>query len=364
MYLWAIERAGYSVDAYLSKNSRVRKWIEGEKFPTVRQLEDFASSMHVPYGYLFLNTPPKEVMPIPLFRGTSTASTLDLNIYETVQAMLYRQEWAEEYIQDQLDGRELPFVGSMSVREGVSNVVAKMRTLLDLEEDWLFSEKTSAAAVNRIAQRVEELGVITSFNGIVGHSTQRKLSVEKCRGFALVSKFAPLIFVNNGDAKSAQLFTIIHEFAHLLLGVSAGFGGIEDIGNDEEAFCDQVAATFLVPKALLVSQFETYGGSIEKCASRFKVSRLVIARRAYALGLLSFGEYREFYNQYKLEWKNTPKSASGRGDFYKVATKRVGALFGGYVGTAVSSGYLLHDEAYRLTGLHGKSFDQVIYNQG
>lgn len=362
MYLWAIARAGYSVDVYLSKYNLVREWIEGEKCPTVRQLEWFANSVHVPYGYLFLDTPPQEVMPIPLFRGTSNASKLDLNIYETVQTMLYRQEWAEEYIKEQLGGQELSFIKSMSVDSGVGSVVAAIRGLLDLPQDWAFSEKTSASAVNRVAQRMEELGIITSFNGIVGNSTRRKLSVEGCRGFALVSTFAPIIFINNGDAKSAQLFTLIHEFTHLLLGVSAGFGGIEDMADRVEVFCDNVAASFLVPKTLFISQWEEHGGSIDKCAGKFKVSPLVIARRAYALNLISANDYREFYNRYKLTWQSKPALTSGGGSFYMSATKRVGALFGAYIGSAVSSGYLLHREAYRLTGLHGKSFDRVIYN--
>lgn len=362
---WAIQRAGHNVDAYLEKNDMVRSWVEGEKFPTMRQLEDFADSMYVPCGYLFLDTPPVESMPIPLFRGSSSASNMNLNVYETVLTMQYRQEWAEEFIQDQLELEELSFIGSMTVRDGIDKVITKIRELLDLEENWAFSERDSASAANRIAQQMEAIGVITSFNGVVGNNTHRKLSVEECRGFALVSKRAPFIFINNDDAKSAQLFTLIHEFTHLLLGISAGFGGIEDIDDDiSERFCDQVAAAFLVPQMLFVTQWKMNSGSIEKCAKKFKVSQLVIARRAYALNMLSAHDYQEFYSQYRATWKNTKKSSeSSSGNFYFSAAKRVGKLFGAYVNTAVSSGYLLHRDAYRLTGLHGKSFDKVITNQ-
>lgn len=365
MLKWAIQRAGHNVETYLDNNDKVRSWIEGEKHPTMRQLEDFADSMYVPCGYLFLDTPPTEVMPIPLFRGSSIASNMNLNVYETVLTMQYRQEWLEEFIKNELDGEELSFVNSMSVNDGVDKVVDRIRELLNLDENWAFTERDSASAANKLSQQMEAIGVVTSFNGVVGNNTHRKISVEECRGFALVSSIAPFVFVNNDDAKSAQLFTLIHEFTHLLLGISAGFGGIDDSHDDiSEKFCDQVAATFLVPKMLFVAQWKMSEGSIEKCAKKFKVSPLVIARRAYAMNMLSAHDYQEFYNRYKAIWKNPKKvSESGSGNFYLSAAKRVGRLFGAYVNTAVSSGYLLHRDAYRLTGLHGKSFDKVITNQ-
>ena len=331
----------------------------------MRQLEDFAAKMYVPYGYLFLDNPPVEEMPIPLFRGSSSAANMNLNVYETVLTMQYRQEWAEEYIQDQLGGEELPFVGSMSIKDGIDNVIIRIRELLELEENWAFSERDSASAVNKLSQQMEAIGVVTSFNGVVGNNTHRKISVEECRGFALVSKIAPFVFVNNDDAKSAQIFTLIHEFTHLLLGISAGFGGIEDTHDDDsERFCDQVAAAFLVPKLLFISQWRATEGSIDKCAKKFKVSSLVIARRAYAMNMLSAQDYQEFYAHYKAIWKNPKRTSAYRsGNFYLSAAKRVGKLFGAYVSTAVRSGYLLHRDAYRLTGLHGSSFDKVITNQ-
>ena len=96
-------------------------------------------------------------------------------------------------------------------------------------------------------------------NGVVGNNTHRKLKVEEFRGFALTDRYAPLIFVNGADWKSAQMFTLAHELAHVWLGPAGegltGFEGVFPADTGVEGFCDRAAVEFLVPARALKQQW-------------------------------------------------------------------------------------------------------------
>ncbi|MDR0987937.1 MAG: ImmA/IrrE family metallo-endopeptidase [Prevotellaceae bacterium] len=357
-YSWAIQRAGLSVDDYINRHPKttVSKWISGEKQPTIKQLEDFAKSVNVPFGFLFVPTVPKEEIPFPLFRGNARIDSFNLNVYDTVVKVVQRQEWLEDYLKEN-DIETCPFVATMSIKNSVQEVVVALRKILNLNDTWAFGLSTSNEAVNELSNRIEDVGIFLTYNGVVGNNGRRPISVQDCRGFALVNKEAPYIFINNSDSKSAQLFTLIHELAHILVGVSAGYAGDAGYEHDyTEKFCDQVAAEFLVPSNLLTTVWNNDG--IPSAAKKFKVSELVIARRARDIGLIDSEQYRMFYLQYMQRMPANKKTSGG--DYYRTSVKRVGRSFAIHVRNAVNSRQLSYTEAYRLTGLYGQTYDQFM----
>lgn len=355
---WAFKRAGYNEETAVEAFPQLADWLADEKLPTMAQLQKFAAKFHAPLGFLFLEKAPVESIPIPMFRGAAgRAGHFDLNVYDTVLDIQSRQDWLEEYLTGNgIDTCQLVHV--VNLRTPVAEAVFRLRTALQLDPRWAFSLANADAAVNILTDRLEQAGFFIAYNGIVGNNTHRPLQVSECRGFALVNDAAPFIFVNSADSKSAQMFTLIHEAAHIMLGVSAGHAGEEENHNVTERYCDCVAAEFLVPQSVLM---EIWRNDIKKAARRFKVSDLVIARRCRDLGMLSQDQYRQFWASYCLRPK-TGKNAGSGGNFYLTSVKRIGRTFAIHVRNAVESRQLEYTEAYRLTGLHGKTFDHFMLN--
>ncbi len=358
---WAIQRAGYELEEYLDSKPKVKGWMEASSLPTVRQLEEFTKRLHVPFGYMFLPSPPEEEVSIPFFRaGKESRDQISLELFDTVRIIEKRQDWLSDYLKD--EGFDpLDFVGKYTVENSVEEIVTNIRETLDIPIDWAKHHTNMFSTLNYLTSKIEEKRIIVTFNGVVGNSNGRTLKVEECRGFVLIDEYTPFMFINAKDAKVAQVFTLFHELAHIWLGVSAGSDDKQFFPEDNEVelLCDKVAAEFLVPKMLLLNNWEEEQ-DFRKLYKKFKVSPIVIARRSLELGLISRREYFDFYNTYKAETKNTQQGAGG--NFYLNNKKRISTQFARFVSSAVKEKKILYTEAYKLTGLKGKTYTEFTEN--
>ncbi|MDX2053614.1 MAG: ImmA/IrrE family metallo-endopeptidase [Polyangiaceae bacterium] len=361
---WACERSRIDEVVLSVRFPHVEAWERGHKQPTLKQLEAFAKATHTPLGYFFLPEHPVERLPIQDFRTVrSKVAQPSADLLDTIYAMQRRQDFMSEERRDG-EGEPLDFVGSARLADNPEAVGREMRRVVGLDDGWAAEVKTWTEAVGELRRRAEKLGVIAVINGVVGNNTSRKLDVDEFRGFALTDSYAPLIFVNGADAKSAQMFTLAHELAHLWLGRDgegvSGFEGIFPGGERVEQFCDRAAAEFLVAGDELKKQWPTVkqaGDRFERLARHFKVSPIVAARRAMDLRLVGRDAFFKFYNDYTQRERDQVKAASG-GDFYNTQNTRLGQSFALAVMRAALEGRLSFKEAYDLTGLRGGAFQE------
>ncbi len=349
---------------------QLKTWERGDKRPTAKQLEAFAKATNTPLGFLFLPAPPAEKLPIRDLRTVKDKpSRPSPELLDTIYAMQRRQDWLrEERIDSEAGARE--FVGSARLNDDPQAVGQEMRRAVGVADEWAAQVANWQEAVSELRRRIEDLGVLSVINGVVGNNTHRKLDVEEFRGFALTDPQAPLIFVNGADAKSAQMFTLAHELAHVWLGPEgeglSGFDGIFPGDTRVETFCDQAAAEFLVPARELKERWRDVKGAsdaFEQIARRFKVSPIVAGRRAMDLHLVNRETFFDFYKEYTKRERQRVKPAGG-GDFYNNQNTRVGATFATSVMRAALEGRLSFKEAYDLTGLRGGAFQKYARRLG
>ena len=370
---WARERAYFDpvelAGKLQVKPERVLEWERSGEI-SMAQVGKLAQRTYTPEGYLFLDEPPDDSLPIADFRtvGDQALNRPSPNLLDTIYQMQRRQDWMrEELLIDEADPLEL--VGSFHGSTDFEDVADGMREALSLEPGWASDNSTWGAALRFLRNRIEEAGVLVFINGIVGNNTHRRLDPDEFRGFALIDQYAPLIFINNADYTSAQMFTLAHELAHIFVGEEgvSNFDDMLPVNHATESFCNNIAAEFLVPHAGLAELWQTVADDAEpyqKIARRFKVSVIVAARRILDIGLIDRGQYFEFYGRYLADERRQKESRTGGGDFWNNQNARLGRRFAAAVARAVKEGRLLHREAYRLTELRGDSFENMPENMG
>ena len=358
---WARERAGISQENLATKFKKLPEWEDGKIQPTLKQVEAFARAVHAPIGFLFLREPLEEAVPIPDFRtfAEHAATRPSPNLLDTVYTMQQRQAWLRKHLIEN-EAEPLAFAASARVADDPDAVGREMRRTLGLDDGWAMGVRTWQDAVNELRCMIEKIGVMAVINGIVGNNTHRRLSVGEFRGFALTDHYAPLIFVNGADAKSAQMFTLAHELAHIWLG-KGGLSGFENLlpgGTDMENWCNRAAAEFLVPSNELREcwpQVRRKQHRFEVLGQSFKVGPLVAARRAMDLKLIERSTFLDFYARYLNREHRGGATAFG-GNFYNTQNSRVGKLFATHVMRAAMGEQVGFREAYQLTGLRGGTF--------
>jgi len=361
---WAVDRSGLSLADVESRFPKLRQWIAGQSQPTLRQLESLARLTLTPLGFFFLAEPPVERLPIPYFRtlGDEASHGYSPDLLDTIHTMQRRQAWLREFLVDQ-GQRMLPFVGSAKPGELPMSVGRRIRNALQLDPAWAGRLPSWTEALQVLHEAMDDAGIMVVVNGIVGNNTHRKLDPEEFRGFVLADEFAPLVFANGADGKAAQMFTLAHELAHVFFGSSAAFDlrEMSPAKDATEQACDKVAAEFLVPQEELRRMWPSVRGDSERfqfIARKFKVSTLVAARRTLDLHLIPRAEFFAFYHDYLNDERRKGAQKAKGGDFYANQNLRVGRRFASTVFRAVKEGKLLYAEAYRLTGLYGKTFDR------
>jgi Zn-dependent peptidase ImmA (M78 family) len=372
MIEWAIKRSQLAENALKTPILQLaRQWVNGNELPTLPKLDEFSKKVRVPFGYLFLDTPPDEPLPIADFRtfDDQTPRNPSPNLLDTISDMQLRQNWMrEEMIANEME--PIAFVNSVGKTETIVAATAHIRNSLGLLENWTKDCKDEEDCFAQLRHAADQLGILIFLNGIVGVNPHRPLNCQEFRGFVLSDEYAPLIFVNGNDTKAARLFTLTHELVHLALGKSGLFNLHKfDISQDElEYRCNKIAAEVLVPSVIFERAWHNcpsdmpFAETIVKLARNFRVSRLVIARLALDRQLISRKLFLAFYKESKTEWEylKAKKKAEGKsgGDYYNTTRNRLSRRFSEAVFAAVRAGELLHRDAYNLTGLTGKTFEQ------
>lgn len=356
MLRWAIDRTDVPESQLRERFTKLPEWVAGNRQPTLKQLEAFATATHTPIGYLFLNEPPDEPVPIPDFRtfAGKPIARPSPNLLDSIYLCQQRQEWYRDYARS-LGDEPLQFIGSVRITDDIASTAQHIRNALGFDLDQRRQFRTWSEALRHFIHQADQLGILVMVSGVVGSNNRRKLDPEEFRGFALADPLAPLIFINGADTKSAQMFTLAHELAHLWLGATA----LSDPSlrfapdHDVESWCDKVAAELLVPLDAIREghdRNEPLRDALDRLARQFKVSTLVILRRLHDTRRLNREQYWSAYDAEVKRLSKFSQSTSSGGDYYLATAARVSPRLVRAVVTAAWQGRASFTDAFRMLG--------------
>ncbi|MDO4568805.1 MAG: ImmA/IrrE family metallo-endopeptidase [Planctomycetia bacterium] len=347
---WAIRYSDLSEDAIYTRFP----WVSNEPAQTTFiKLQNFAQTLRVPFSSLLLGKiPEEEPLPIPDCRTVTDRelSEPSLNLREIIHIMSVRQEWMHNYLLS--EGAEpLPFVGSLKLITDPLEATKRILQDLNLKEGWTQSFANWEKAYEHLRDVVEEAGVLLFQESGLDTTARKRFNPEEFRGFVMSDTYAPLIFINSADARNARMFTLAHEIAHLWSGTE----GVFDFAKED--FANHVAAELLVPEELFRKAWDT-NSDIGHLSHVFKVSTIVIARRAWDCGLIPSDEFWAFFRSQQKKFETNQKKQKGNPTYYNTRKSNLSMNFVMSVIASAQSGKTLYRDACNLVGMHGKTFEE------
>ena len=320
---WARESIGLTI-AEVSRRlnigeSTITEWETGDRKPTLNTLKKLASLYKRPLAIFFLPTPPLEpslptdyrVLPEDKRRPLTKKALL------AIRRARYLQSVATDLLQEESTERILPSLERVSLDDDPEVVAERQRRQLGVGRDYQQSFRSVYDAFSRWREVLENQRILV---------VQSRMSVGEARGFSLVDGLIPVISVNMSDSISARIFTLFHEYAHILTKVS-GICTPENISPYDadaqlvERFCNYFAGAFLVPRNALgqdtnareIGRSRTIDDSLLlEIAGRFRVSTQVVLRRLLICQFINRSQYQVELDELELQ-KRPPKRKRGFG---------------------------------------------------
>ena len=364
VYEWALNQTKY--DGNPNAINQLLLWKNGTKKPTINQLEKISNTLGLPFGYFFLDEPPKEENSLIEFR-TIDSIELDVpsrNLINTIHEMQNIQAWVAEYhITEEIGKNNL--VGIIKPQGNYLSLTEHIRKELELPIDWYKSSKAADDSFRFFKQLLSSFGIIVMMNGIVDNNTRKKLNINEFRAFALINDYAPLIFINSNDSANAKLFSLLHEFVHICLGENSLYNDNNVFSQSKrktETICNAIAAEILVPQEIFTKVWNDNNKDIKEkvieLTKYFKCSSVVIARKALDNGFISNSQYEELASIAKNNY--IKKKTNGHPNYYTNTLSKIDNRFLLLLNSSIAEGKTTFTEAYRLTNTNRNTFDKLI----
>ena len=340
----------------------VKDFETGKRNPTMGQLNVLSEIYKRPIASFFL-TKPKEEKPLPKdYRFLPNRA----NIFDKKTILAIRRSRSLQNI-----GKELSLniryetvtkVKKVSLTDNPEIIAREYRELFDLGLEKQKKFKDAYKLFGYLRDVLEDSNVLVF---------QFSMPIEDARGFALADDLPSVIVINSKDSIEARLFTLMHEFSHILLGETVIDIPDETLANREkiERWCNAFSASFLLPKEYARELFEEYHGRLTETdtlislSRKYMISKAVLLVKMLELDYISRQEFDNVLVRYAPGGteKNTMKKKKMIGVTQdQRCLSEVGNKFVSLVANNFDKDFITYSDALSYLSIKSKNFDRVL----
>lgn len=372
---WARESAKFSIVDVASKLKvkieKIENWENGIEQPTISQAQKMAKLYKRSFAIFFLPEIPSDFQPLQDFRKKHSKELGTSSVF-IIRELQQRQAWTRDlYLEN--NEKKLSFVGKFSIYDNPKIVAENILKTFNINPN-IYSTNNP---IKEWIDSAESNGIFISRTSYI-HS-RLTLDSNEIQGFAISDEYAPFIFINSDDWNAPQLFTLVHELAHIWIAKSGISNAIEPttiIDRNKmhpiEIFCNEVAANALLPDELMYNiDRKNFINSKEiyKISKKHGVSSLAFIVRALNLNLISLENYSNLKRQIEIDFKEflkkeeerkqKAKEKEGGPSYYLLQLNRNSRLFTQTVLDAFKNGFIEPTIASNLLNIQINKFPKL-----
>ena len=358
---WARVSAGWKIEEVARKleidPKLILKW---ENTPTqlpIKILREFSKYYKRSFEVFLLPKPPKEA-PLPKdFRLIANTESLSKESLLAIRKSRRLQEIASSLLSNYTKNLNPKVIGA-GLNDSPEIIASKERANFDVPLNIQTKWKNGYTAFRFWRNAIGERNIFVF---------QISMSSE-IRGFSLGDEKPSVIVVNSSDTINARIFTLFHEYGHLILKTPGICDPTKDpmklyISYKIEKWCNQFAASFLMPKEdVLKLQTDTQEISdryIAAISNKLKVSREALLLRFLTLNLIGREQFDAIWKKIKSEPKKPKSNKVILIDLVKQSVSERGIPFVSLVLESKNKNFITNNQALDYLSVKTKHLEKI-----
>ena len=362
---WVIGTSGWT-QAEITKKLKIspstfQNWLTGEIHPSLKQLEELSKTVKRPLAAFFLSQPPEEPpLPKDYRQLPDKEGKFDKKTILAIRRARRLQNISKE-LSENLNIPLRSIISYVKQSDNPKKIAEYYRKDFGLTEELQKKMKTPYEMFFFLRGALEKKNILVF---------QIPMLLEDARGFTLVDTSPEVVIANSKDQIEARIFTLMHEFGHVLLhesGVSMPERTLfaQRVGPVEK-WCNDFASAFILPEVMANVEFTGDKNNLtdtlilSKFSRRYKVSKSMLLYNMFKLRYISQKEYDTVLKRYpsdKIRGKSTGFAAASAD---KRCIQEKGQKFVSLVASNFEQGLITRSDALDYLSIKSKNLEKIL----